>query len=298
MAAGLRLDLGEESVPGGVIGQGVDVDPRAPVHRFDRQGRARRDIDRSAIGRFQVLGRGRLRRQGEVAGAAADLELAGARHTGGHRIVAVPQQIGRAADAAGLGRQVALELVQLGLGQVFDRLGVAALEHGAQRRRAAHARLNIGDDVLTVAPGRGHARPAGGEERTQALIGRAGGDVGIAETVGVPAQQIGVAVAAVDLTGLGLRLLQARIQPGAEGGAGVSRHHGGRVVVTQSRVHGLKVLPRQIAEVLGRGGRGGEAQGQYGRRSGKQALHRGSPSPFSMRVGRVLDPLTAPSPPL
>uniref|UniRef100_A0A0N4Z2Y9 ANK_REP_REGION domain-containing protein n=1 Tax=Parastrongyloides trichosuri TaxID=131310 RepID=A0A0N4Z2Y9_PARTI len=131
-SGGLGFDLGEEGVPGRVIGQGVDVDPRAAVHRLDRQRRARRRIDRGAIGGFQVLRRGRLRRQGEIAGAAADLELAGSGHARRHRVVAVPQQIGRAADAAGLGRQVTLELVQLGLGQIFDRLGVAALEHGAQ----------------------------------------------------------------------------------------------------------------------------------------------------------------------
>ncbi|MNI43250.1 hypothetical protein D3C73_975750 [compost metagenome] len=263
----------------------MDVDPRAAVHRLDRQGRARRDIDRGAIGGLQVLRRRRLRRQGVVAGAATDLELTGSRHARGHRVVAVPQQIGGAADTAGLGRQIAFELIQLGLGQVLDRLGVAALEDSAQRRRAAHAFLNIGDDILAVAPGRSHARPTGGEVRTQTLVGRAGGDVGVAETVGVPAQQIGVAVAAVDLTGLGLGLLQTRVQPGAERRAGLAGHHGGRMVVAQRRVHGLKVLTGQIAEVLGRGGRGGESQGQYGRRSGKQAFHGGSPSPSECGLG-------------
>ncbi|MND69660.1 hypothetical protein D3C80_611450 [compost metagenome] len=266
------------------------MNPRTAVDLLDRQlGRAGRE-DRSAIGGFKVGRRRRLRGELELAGATADLELAGRGHAAGHGVVAVPQQVGRGANAGGLGRQVAFKAVQLGLGDLFDGLKVAGLDHGADRRRAAHARLDVGDDIFAIAPGRGHAGPAGGEEGAGAFEGRAGGDVRVAEAVGVVAQQVGVAFAAVDLTGLGEGVLQARVNPAAEGFAGGARHHGGGVVGLQRVVRGLKILPRKIAEVLGRGAAGREGQGDNRRRSGEQTLHEG----YSKRPRNVVSPCLNP----
>uniref|UniRef100_A0A0N4Z8I6 DNA helicase n=1 Tax=Parastrongyloides trichosuri TaxID=131310 RepID=A0A0N4Z8I6_PARTI len=287
--AELAFDLGEEGVPAGIVFQRVDVNPRTTVNLLDRQlGRAGRE-DGGAVGGFQVGGGRRLRAQRVVAGATTDLELAGRGHAPGHGVVAVPQQIGGGADAACLGGQVAFEPIQLGLGEVRDRLDVAGLDHGADRRRVAHARLDVGDDILTVAPGRGHAGPAGGEEGAGAFERRRRGDVRVAEAVGVVAQQVGVALAAVDLTGLGHGVRQTGVDPAAEGFAGGARDHGGGVVGLQGVVRGLKILARQVAEVLGRGAASREGQSENSRRSGEQTLVE-RPDPAGLRHG-----LAAPS---
>ncbi|MNX99611.1 hypothetical protein D3C86_1320700 [compost metagenome] len=266
------------------------MNPRTTVNLLDRQlGRARRE-DRGAVGGLQVRGRRRLRAHLVFAGATTDLELAGRGHAADHGVVAVPQEVGRGADAGRLGGQVAFKAVQLGLGEVRDGLKVAGLDHGADRRRAAHARLDVGNDVFAVAPGGGHAGPAGGEEGAGPFKGRLGGDVRVAEAVGVVAQQVGVAFAAVDLTGFGQGVLQSGVDPAAEGFAGGARHHGGGVVGLQRVVRGLKILPRKIAEVLGRGAAGREGQGENRRRSGEQTLHEG----YSKRPRNVVSPCLNP----
>ncbi|MNS79150.1 hypothetical protein D3C72_1127950 [compost metagenome] len=262
--------------------------PRTAVNLFDRQlGGARRE-DRGAVGGLQVRRRRRLGAQLELASATADLELADRGHAARHGVVAVPQQVGGGADTIRLGRQVAFKTIQLGLGDLVDGLQVAALDHGADRRGAAYARLDIGDDIFAVAPGRGHARPAGGEEGAGPFKRRAGSDVRVAETVGVVAQQIGVALTAVDLTGLALGVLQTGVDPVAEPFAGGARRDGGGVVRLQRVVHGLKVLAGQSAEILGRYAAGREGQGENSRRGGEQTLHGGySQKAVETEFGRV-----------
>src|SRR5690606_35687425 len=81
---------------------------------------------------------------------------------------------------------------------------------------------------------------------------------------GVPAQQIGVAVTAVDLTGLALGLRQAGVQPAAEGVTLGALNDGGGVVVAQGGVDRGQILTRQTGEILGRGGAGYDRKGQGG----------------------------------
>ena len=130
----------------------------------------------------------------------------------------------------------------------------------------------MGDDVGAVAPAGGDARPGGGEPRVERFEGRTDRGARIVEATPVPAQKIGLGVAAVGAAGHFIGLGQTGVEPASEGVSCRSLEHGPGVIVAQIGVGGGQVLTRAVGPAL-RVSRAGDGDQGERRSGGEKRLH-------------------------